>query len=384
MGELKRKGICIISYSNILYDARVLRQIDYLSKYFDLSIIGYGDLSSSFLVNSPLNYYNIPRRKKSIIRKFFDFFRIIRYYFGIVDRPNVLRYASDQKCDVYLANNWDTLPIAAEAAKINKSILVLDIHESLITSSGKLYSYLNKRIVQKYTDQINASTTVVNAIAKDYLETFGFEPIVLRNIPQINYDRKTIKKTFEKKIQLVSHGVASKQRGTEILIRTIEFCDPVFELHLIFINNKSKYVEYLKVLSNQIAPGRVFFHDPTSPSEIVNFISKFDIGLYPILPTNYNNLIALPNKFFDFIAAGLALCIGPSPSMVETINKYGNGIVSDSFSPIDIAKLLNKTKISDWDKMKQASLNASKELNADIEMQKLLDIVNHLLVQDMK
>ena len=149
MGELKRKGICIISYSNILYDARVLRQIDYLSKYFDLSIIGYGDLSSSFLVNSPLNYYNIPRRKKSIIRKFFDFFRIIRYYFGIVDRPNVLRYASDQKCDVYLANNWDTLPIAAEAAKINKAILVLDIHESLITSSGKLYSYLNKKSGQK-------------------------------------------------------------------------------------------------------------------------------------------------------------------------------------------------------------------------------------------
>jgi hypothetical protein len=342
-------------------------------------VISYGKYPSNFASMYQIEWISIKRRKQSIIRKVTDLIRILRYSLGMVDRPYILRYAIDQKCDVYLANNWDSLPIAANAAKKIKAKLVFDIHESLITSSGKLYNFLNKIIVKKYSTQINASTTVVNAIAKDYLATFGFEPIVIRNIPQISTKRRIIKRTNQNQIQLISHGVASHQRGTDLLIKTIALCDPRYKLHLMFINKESKYVENLKKLSKQIAPGRVIFHPPCSPMEIVNVISTYDVGFFPLFPTNYNYHIALPNKFFDFIAAGLAICIGPSPSMVGIVNKFGNGVISPTFNPFDFATILNRTSAFDWDEMKQASIEASKELNADIEMQNLLEIIEVLL-----
>lgn len=44
-----KKSICIISFSPIYRDARVLRQIKYLSPFFDLNIIGYGHSHPSWL-----------------------------------------------------------------------------------------------------------------------------------------------------------------------------------------------------------------------------------------------------------------------------------------------------------------------------------------------
>jgi glycosyltransferase involved in cell wall biosynthesis len=107
-------------------------------------------------------------------------------------------------------------------------------------------------------------------------------------------------------------------------------------------------------------------------------ITRFDVGIHPIVPTSYNNLIALPNKFFEFIAAGLAVCIGPSPSMAEIVREYHCGVIAPSFEAADIAEVLNRTTAAQWDEMKQASLLASQELNADHEMKKLLDIYQNL------
>ena len=45
---MSRKRVCIISYSPIARDARVLRQIKYLGAHFDLTVIGYGARPSRF------------------------------------------------------------------------------------------------------------------------------------------------------------------------------------------------------------------------------------------------------------------------------------------------------------------------------------------------
>jgi hypothetical protein len=37
-----RPTICIISFSPIARDARVLRQIDYLAPHYDLAVLGHG------------------------------------------------------------------------------------------------------------------------------------------------------------------------------------------------------------------------------------------------------------------------------------------------------------------------------------------------------
>ncbi|MBK7701065.1 MAG: hypothetical protein IPJ39_21260 [Saprospiraceae bacterium] len=74
---------------------------------------------------------------------------------------------------------------------------------------------------------------------------------------------------------------------------------------------------------------------------IVNFISKYDIGLYILEPTNFNNGMALPNKMFEFIQARLAIAIGPSPEMKSLVEEYNLGVVSADFDSKGLAISLN-------------------------------------------
>jgi glycosyltransferase involved in cell wall biosynthesis len=151
-----------------------------------------------------------------------------------------------------------------------------------------------------------------------------------------------------------------------------------YELHFVFTNLTSSYVTNLRHLANKIAPGRVIFHPSFSPLEIVQEIANFDIGFFPLPPTSYNYIITLPNKLFEFIAAGLAVCIGPSPSMAEIVNQYHCGLVAPSFEPAVLARALNQTTAPEWDAMRQASLRAAQVLNAETEMSKVLKIYRDL------
>jgi hypothetical protein len=60
--------------------------------------------------------------------------------------------------------------------------------------------------------------------------------------------------------------------------------------------------------------------------------------------------------------------------MEKILKEYQCGITAPSFEPEIIANLLNQTTAEDWDTMKHASLQAVKTLNADNEMQTLLEL----------
>jgi hypothetical protein len=137
----------------------------------------------------------------------------------------------------------------------------------------------------------------------------------------------------------------------------------------------------LKRLAEELAQSRVFFHEPVPPEEIVSHIACFDVGLCIFPPVNYSSYASLPNKFFDFICAGLAVCIGPSPSMATFIKKYGFGVVCNTFNPQDIASMLNEISLEQWMEMRRSAIAASNELNAQVEMKKLVNIYDRLLLQ---
>jgi hypothetical protein len=138
-------------------------------------------------------------------------------------------------------------------------------------------------------------------------------------------------------------------------------------------------LQYLKKLADEVAPGRVFFHNPVAPTKVVERISEYDMGFYLLEPTNFNNSAALPNKFFDFIMAGLAVCIGPSPSMAELVRQYGFGCVAPTFNPSDVAYMLNQLNIDQLTAMQQAAREVARQLNANTEMGKVVELYQQLL-----
>jgi hypothetical protein len=162
------------------------------------------------------------------------------------------------------------------------------------------------------------------------------------------------------------------------MIEVIARSDTRFCLDFMLMPDAGGYLDELKALAVKRAPDRIAFRPPVAPTEIAHTINAYDIGLFLIPPVNFSYQMTLPNKFFEFIMAGLAVAIGPSPAMAAITGQYDLGVVANSFVPEDLARRLNALSAAGIDAMKRHALTAAKEINAETEMTKLLAIYAHL------
>jgi len=396
--QKKRKSVCIIVLSRVAGDARVLRQIEYLSPHFDLTVIGYGEPPPKWQDNKNVKWLTArsispDKNLKGWLKKLANRALLVAgkiapksyelLYWSQPAYKDALQKAVGSGCDAFHANDWNTLPFAAEAAKRLNARLVFDSHEYAPVEFEEQRAWrifiapMINYILRKYAVNADAMITVAPAIAERYQQEFHLSPIVVLNAPgRVNLREK---QTDFKNIRLIYHGSAMRDRRIENIIKTLALCDERYSLHLMLSGHAPDYLQELKSLADAQSPGRVFFHAPVTPDEIVERISDFDMGFCYMISDNFNYLAALPNKFFDCIAAGLPICVCPSPSMARIVKEYELGCVAPSFEPQDIAATLNELKAEDFISMRHGAREATKEINADKEMSKLVSLYHHLL-----
>ena len=287
-----KKKICIITFSNIARDGRVLRQIKYLSQDYQIKVIGYG-LPHPSWIDLPVEFHPIEPYQPSLFTRMADFTYLglaqifpafyQKWYWRRLTRQKALKIALTDHCDAFHANDWDTLPIAAMASEKFGTKLVFDAHEyAPLEFENRWYWPLQRKgvdwVICQYLSKINLATTVVNAIAERYYQEYGLKTQVILNAPEMS--DLPLRKEQNEKIHLVYHGVAGADRNTDKMIYTLQLCDQRFVLDFMLTNMDSPYVQNLISLSASLAPGRIFFHNPVDPEEIVKRISEFDIGFF--------------------------------------------------------------------------------------------------------
>jgi len=384
-----KKHICILVFSPVHRDARVLRQVKYLSQYYTLTVISEGNPVADY---PDVRWIKVEKQPSSLIERLSTAFCLIvgqflpsMYRVWFFTRPvhrQMLHYALASRADAYHANDWNTLPIAVAAAQQNNAKIVADLHEyaPLEFEESPRWVRLNSPMItwllRHYAPCVDAAITVCDPIAHRYRDEFGFDPIVVLNAPA--YVDLPVREVDPSHIHIIHHGGTSRSRELERMIEAVALSDPRFILHFMLLGDE-QYIHDLKQLAVQKAPDRVFFYDPVPPTDIVQRIAAYDIGFYVIAPSSYNNVVSMPNKFFDFINARLAVVIGPSPAMAEIVQRYGFGCVCSTFSPRDLADILNALTPERIMEMKQAADQAARVLNADVEMAQVTDLYARLL-----
>jgi hypothetical protein len=287
------------------------------------------------------------------------------------------------QADAIHANDWEALPIAVTAAKQIGAKVILDLHEYApsIRENRRYWKLFYKPAIdyflKKYLANIDASVTVNQIIADRYNSEYNIQPIVVTNAPKRNIT-PDFKPTAPDQVQLIHHGNADQDRKLELLIETVALCDARYTLHLMLVERSRGYIKKLRELAHKVAPNRVFFHPPVPPNEIVKKIAEFDLGFYLLPAVSFNQQAASPNKFFDFIMAGLALCIGPSLEMARLTQHFKFGVVAPALEPKEVAGILNSLNATEIDEMKKNAIQARRFLNADIELGKLVSLYHNL------
>lgn len=389
---LHKRTICLISFSPIARDARVLRQMTYLAPHYNLIVVGFGDPPPVWRNRVGVRWVTVEPPSRNELRVaelhllaargiplpalYESWYWMQRLYRDALDRVGTYNV------DLVYANDWNALPLGWRLARRWNAPLALDLHEYAPLEWEDqwrwrlLHAPMIRYMLRRYAGQAAATLTVSPEIARRYAVEYGFEPITVLNAPE--YQEAPDHTVDSQHIRLIHHGSAIPGRQLELMIDTIARCDRRYSLHVMLVGDAA-YIEQLRRYAEHNAPGRVTFLDPVAPADIVLTLAPFDIGFFILKPTNYNYQVALPNKLFDFVGAGLAVCVGPSPAMAAFVTERGCGAVAPSFEPAAVAALLNQLSVEEIQAMRRAARLAAAEINAAGEMAKVVNLCQRLL-----
>jgi glycosyltransferase involved in cell wall biosynthesis len=82
---------------------------------------------------------------------------------------------------------------------------------------------------------------------------------------------------------------------------------------------------------------RVHRLGPVPPDEVVAHAASADVGVSPIVPSCLNYRYSLPNKLFQYMAAGLPTVASDFPQVREIVIGSGCGVVADTTRPRAVA-----------------------------------------------
>ncbi|MDR0605866.1 MAG: hypothetical protein LBG80_16370 [Bacteroidales bacterium] len=308
------------------------------------------------------------------------------YYKKTLDIKHVFAINPPFSPDVIIANDWSGLysAVLLKTEKKWQAKIYFDAHEYAPDEVASLRWRLLIRPVIIYAlkecrKYIDAMSTVCDGIAREYEKFLNFPSGFVSVITNTPAYQEVLQPAalHNDKIQLIHHGGAMKERKLELMIKMMRYLDPLrYELTFMLVPSQKKYYDYLVNTARQFK--NIHFIEPVETARIAETLNTYDIGVYILKGHEFNNIHALPNKFFEYIQARLAIAIGPSVEMAKIVNRYHLGICSGNFSPKALAKCIMTLSPNEIMNCKNNADKYARELSAENNLIKIKNIIDDL------
>ncbi|PPK99540.1 Glycosyltransferase involved in cell wall bisynthesis [Parapedobacter indicus] len=226
----------------------------------------------------------------------------------------------------------------------------------------RTYGLMYADIYRKYLDKVDLMINVCESIAKRCKSEFEKDSIVIPNAAFYRPDIQP-RKVGEFPIRLIHHGAAIRSRSLETMINAVAKLGDSYQLDLMLVENEKGYYDELNDLVSKTTNVKMIA--PVDFDNIVPFINKYDIGLYSLKPSSYNQEVALPNKLFEYIQARLCLVVSPSVEMSNIVVSNDLGIVSRDYDEGSIAAAIGSLTIERVNHCKEKANIAARKLSAE-------------------
>jgi len=317
----------------------------------------------------------------------------VRFQPGIADKlywtmqstiTELYELAHTVDAGVWLANDWIALPLAARMAKEKGGKYVYDTHEFAVEEyAEKLHWRIWKRplvgaVERRYIGNAAVVSSVSAGISErlDAMYQLPRPSLVIRNTPF--YQRFRFRRTGER-IRVLYHGIIVIGRGLEQTIDSVASWRPEFELTIRGPENPG----YSDMLRQRIRDAglenRVRLVPPVPMIALVEEATAFDIGFFALPGHSRHNEFALPNKFFEYMMAGLALCVSDLAEMARLVKAHQLGVLISTLDPVAIASAINSFNRARIDACKRKALAVAEKLCWERESSRLVDAYRQLL-----
>ncbi len=278
---------------------------------------------------------------------------------------------------VVVACDTDTL-LAARAMRLLKPIwLVFDAHElftevpELIARKRRLARTAWRVVERACISGCDLAITVSDGVAQEYAQRYGKSFTVIRNLPN-TYPLPTAVKRHER-LLVIYQGAINIGRGLEMLCESMKFL-PEAELWIAGSGDLEQQIQ--QAAAPLVATGQIRFLGRVAPAKLREITAEAMVGVSLEEDFGLSYRYSLPNKLFDYIAAGIPVLVSDLPEMRKIVEDYGLGMVLKERTPQALATTL-RTMLTNEDMRAQWIANVAKaagELTWDLEQEKLFRV----------
>ncbi|GAA1803946.1 glycosyltransferase [Agromyces neolithicus] len=378
---MSRPRILCISFSHFTADSRVLRQLKVLERVGSVTTIGYGEapprVAEHLEIDAALP--SLPQTLGGVAKLTARAYRAVEF-----DAPAVARaieLLGDRRFDLVVANEARALPLAHRVAA--GAPVWGDMHEwapqerTHVLSWRLLVAPFMTWVCREYLPRTKAVSTINESIARLYEREFGVRCDVVRNA----IDEQHLEPTpmLPGRIRLVHSGGAVPGRSIETLIDATKRLDDRFTLDLFLVKARGADAYWQSLVDRAAETERVRVHPPVAPADLPRTLNGYDVGVFVLPPRTMNHRLMLPNKFFDFVQARLALVFSTAIETDALIERFDLGAVSPGFGVDELVGTLNGLAEADIARYKQNADDAASVLTSAEDERVELSILERLL-----
>lgn len=307
--------------------------------------------------------------------------------------------AVQMKPFAFHSHDLSTAYAALAAARVRGSHLVVDFHEwfsenvhwDTAKSTWAPYPEDWKRELQKLEarclSEASATITVCDSIADAMVDELGGRrPHIIRNIPNLKAVLTKKYPPLKQQLELAELSFVILWQGGTGPTRMIE---PIIE-SLVFaprcvfvVRGPSLDIfgeDYCALARRLGVERRLVLTGPVPSADVVAAARGADAGIWTLPELCRNFSYALPNKIFEYVAAGLPVLAAHYPEAKRLLADHDIGLTFDPYDPRSIAAAVNQLIDNPAlaDRFRTNTSAALKRLDADAEWQKLVALYDGL------
>lgn len=295
----------------------------------------------------------------------------------------ILEAAQTVKADLVVANDWPMLPVAARLATLHGSAVVYDSHEYAALQRATdwrwrlLVGPMAGAIESRHIGRVQAVCTVSGGIARRLQADHGLaeRPTVVRNVPMLtdpppdggagNPDGT---------ITVLYQGLFNADRGLETLVDSVARWHPQFRLRLRGIGAPRDIRRLERAIAASPQRHRIALLPPVPQDRLVDAAAEADIGIFLLDGHGPQHDFALPNKIFEYMMAGLAVCSIDVPEIRHILAQTGAGLLVAAPTAAAIAEAVNGFDAATLDRCRAGARAAARCFNWQRESAVFLDL----------
>lgn len=223
--------------------------------------------------------------------------------------------------------------------------------------------------------------TINDTIADRLAETLGIaRPAVVRNAVDLRALAPRAA-DFPANGRIVAHtGRLVPGRRLRELIAALNYLPE--DVSLVLMGEGPLHGSLLSYAEAQGVQGRFTIVPPVPPDAVSLTLAQADVAAVLTTTEGLNNHFALPNKFFEAIAAGVPLVSGPNVEIAALMRQYEMGVICDPSNPESLAQAIATVLQPDnWARYRAGVQRARAALNWEQEEGKLLAVYQEIFSQ---